>query len=232
MRQGPHQKRGRGRGNRRPSTPNRNQTFDSNGPDVRIRGNASQVYEKYLNLARDATASGDRVLAESYFQHAEHYYRIIAAAQAQMPFPQQQVFRNSDDNDDDGEEFGNLPQQQVNNPQQPQGQPGQFRREGEQQPGYAAEGQPAYGGNGHAGPAPGVGDQPMVGAADGEGDDDMMESALPNGGGGQPQGQGHGQGQFRRRRRPHRGGGGGRPDYRDGGNNNFNPGPQGGGSDE
>lgn len=81
MRQGPHQKRGRGRGNRRSNTPNRNQTYDSNGPDVRIRGNASQVYEKYLNLARDATASGDRVLAESYYQHAEHYYRILAAFQ-------------------------------------------------------------------------------------------------------------------------------------------------------
>src|SRR3546814_487009 len=81
MRQGPHQKRGRGRGNRRSNTPNRNQTYDSNGPDVRIRGNASQVYEKYLNLARDATTSGDRVLAESYFQHAEHSYRILAAFQ-------------------------------------------------------------------------------------------------------------------------------------------------------
>ena len=79
MRQGPHQKRGRGRGSRRPNTPNRNQTFDSNGPDVRIRGNAHQVYEKYLNLARDASASGDRVLAESYFQHADHYYRIVSA---------------------------------------------------------------------------------------------------------------------------------------------------------
>lgn len=80
MRQGQHQKRGRGRGNnRRPSTPNRNQTFDSNGPDVRIRGNANQVHEKYLNLARDATTSGDRVLAESYYQHAEHYFRIMSA---------------------------------------------------------------------------------------------------------------------------------------------------------
>jgi len=78
MRQGPHQKRGRGRGNRRPNTPNRNQTFDSNGPDVRIRGNANQVYEKYLALGRDASASGDRVLAESYFQHADHYYRIVS----------------------------------------------------------------------------------------------------------------------------------------------------------
>lgn len=80
MRQGPHNKRGRGRGgNRRVGAPSRNQTFDSNGPDVRIRGNAHQVHEKYLTLARDASASGDRVLAESYFQHAEHYYRILNA---------------------------------------------------------------------------------------------------------------------------------------------------------
>ena len=82
MRQGPHNKRGRGRGgnnNRRSGTPNRNQTFDSNGPEVRIRGNANQVHEKYQNLARDAAQNGDRVLAESYFQHAEHYYRIISA---------------------------------------------------------------------------------------------------------------------------------------------------------
>jgi len=86
MRQGPHIKRGRGRGgssnnnnNRRSGTPNRNQAFDSNGPEVRIRGNANQVNEKYLNLARDAAATGDRVLAESYFQHAEHYFRILSA---------------------------------------------------------------------------------------------------------------------------------------------------------
>ena len=88
MRQGPHIKRGRGRGgsssssnnnNRRSGAPNRNQTFDSNGPEVRIRGNANQVHEKYLNLARDAAATGDRVLAESYFQHAEHYFRILSA---------------------------------------------------------------------------------------------------------------------------------------------------------
>lgn len=80
MRQGPHIKRGRNRGgNRRPGVPNRNHTFDSNGPDVRIRGNASQVYEKYLTLARDAMASGDRILAESYYQHGEHYYRIMSS---------------------------------------------------------------------------------------------------------------------------------------------------------
>lgn len=56
------------------------QTFDSNGPDVRIRGNAIQITEKYLTLARDATAAGDRILAESYFQHAEHYQRMLNEA--------------------------------------------------------------------------------------------------------------------------------------------------------
>ena len=53
------------------------QSFDSNGPDVRIRGTAYQINEKYVTLARDATSAGDRVLAESYLQHAEHYQRFI-----------------------------------------------------------------------------------------------------------------------------------------------------------
>ena len=53
------------------------QVFDSNGPDVRIRGTAHQVTEKYLTLAKDAASSGDRTLAENYLQHAEHYQRII-----------------------------------------------------------------------------------------------------------------------------------------------------------
>lgn len=57
----------------------RNQIFDSNGPDMRVRGNAFQVHEKYQALAKDALSSGDRVLAENYLQHAEHYYRIIEA---------------------------------------------------------------------------------------------------------------------------------------------------------
>ncbi len=58
---------------------NRNHVFDSNGPDLRIRGTAQQLFEKYLQLGRDATSSGDRVMAEAYFQHAEHYFRIINA---------------------------------------------------------------------------------------------------------------------------------------------------------
>jgi hypothetical protein len=58
---------------------NRNHVFDSSGPDLRIRGTAQQLFEKYLQLGRDATSSGDRVMAESYFQYAEHYFRILGA---------------------------------------------------------------------------------------------------------------------------------------------------------
>src|SRR6202012_497644 len=63
---------------------NPNRTFDSSGPEIKIRGSASHVYEKYLQLARDANSGGDRVMAENYLQHAEHYYRIMAAQQAQL----------------------------------------------------------------------------------------------------------------------------------------------------
>jgi len=59
--------------------PHRLQTFDSNGPSVKIRGNAYQVYERYQALAREAQTSGDRVAAENLYQHAEHYYRIMSA---------------------------------------------------------------------------------------------------------------------------------------------------------
>ena len=58
---------------------NRNHVFDSVGPDLRIRGTSQQLFEKYLQLGRDATSSGDRVMAESYFQYAEHYFRILNA---------------------------------------------------------------------------------------------------------------------------------------------------------
>src|SRR3984885_12766376 len=56
---------------------NRNHVFDSNGPDLRIRGTAQQLFEKYLQLGRDATSGGDRVMAEGYFQYAEHYFRVL-----------------------------------------------------------------------------------------------------------------------------------------------------------
>jgi len=53
--------------------------FDSNGPDVKIRGTASHIFERYCQLARDANSAGDRVAAENFLQHAEHYYRIMLA---------------------------------------------------------------------------------------------------------------------------------------------------------
>ena len=59
--------------------PHRIQTFDSNGPNVKIRGNAYQVFERYVALAREAAASGDRIAAENLYQHAEHYFRVMNA---------------------------------------------------------------------------------------------------------------------------------------------------------
>ena len=66
--------------NRRPGgMPQRIQTFDSNGPAVKIRGNAYQVFERYIAMAREAQASGDRISAENLYQHAEHYFRVMNA---------------------------------------------------------------------------------------------------------------------------------------------------------
>ena len=79
-------KRSRGRGRRPQGNINPNRTFDSTGPEIKIRGSASHVYEKYLQLARDANSAGDRVAAENYLQHAEHYWRIMAASQPQQPY--------------------------------------------------------------------------------------------------------------------------------------------------
>src|ERR1700733_9829916 len=65
---------------------NTNRAFDSNGPEgVKVRGAAQHVYEKYQQLARDAQTAGDRVLAENYLQHAEHYFRLMRAMQPQRP---------------------------------------------------------------------------------------------------------------------------------------------------
>jgi len=108
MRPGQQNKRGRGRGNNNGGGGNNNnnnfnrkggnpltRTYDSSGPDVKIRGTAQHIAEKYAQLARDAQSSGDRVIAENYLQHAEHYNRIIAAAQAQM----QERFQRDDRSD-------------------------------------------------------------------------------------------------------------------------------------
>lgn len=81
MRHNSSNRRPRGRNNRGKGGGNngRTQVFDSNGPEVRIRGTAHQISEKYEALAKDSRSAGDMVLAESYLQHAEHYQRMVVA---------------------------------------------------------------------------------------------------------------------------------------------------------
>jgi hypothetical protein len=88
VRQGQQNRRGRGRNNNRKGHHNPlSRSFESNGPDVKIRGTPAHIAEKYISLARDAQSSGDLVLAENYFQHAEHYSRIIMAYREQFNQP-------------------------------------------------------------------------------------------------------------------------------------------------
>ncbi len=96
MRSGQQNKRGRGRNNNGRKNGNPlSRTYDSTGPDVKIRGTAQHIADKYSTMARDALGAGDTVMAENYLQHAEHYNRIIAAAQAQMQERYQREERES-----------------------------------------------------------------------------------------------------------------------------------------
>lgn len=144
----------RGRNNNRKGPNPLTRSYESNGPDVKVRGTAQHVAEKYIQLARDAQSSGDPVMAENYLQHAEHYYRLIAAAiAAQQPQGQPRPFDdagNDVDDGDDGEEENdrfafNPPPQQQNRPQH------------QQQPGFGGDDQP------------GTGPQPFLGEGGGEG---------------------------------------------------------------
>lgn len=96
--------RGRGRNNNnnnggKPHN-NPNRSYESNGPDMKLRGSASHIYEKYLQIARDRQSSGDRIAAENYLQHAEHYYRIVAQF-APPPRPQQSYGHDDDESEDE-----------------------------------------------------------------------------------------------------------------------------------
>lgn len=118
MRHGAAGRRGRNRGgngggNRNRGGNVRSQVFDSNGPDVRIRGTAYQIQEKYAALAKDAASAGDHVLAESYLQHAEHYQRLINSWEEQYGQEQPRVY--------DQQHQGQRHQQQQHG-QQPQGE--------------------------------------------------------------------------------------------------------------
>lgn len=124
-RQGQHNKRGRGRNNRRPGGGgggshnngggnSANRVFESNGPDVKVRGTAQTVAEKYMQLGRDAQSSGDNVMAESYFQFSEHYFRVMAAAQP-VGQPTTQLRRPEDE--DFEEEGGDAAEGEPDTPQ-------------------------------------------------------------------------------------------------------------------
>ncbi len=107
----------------------RNQTFDSSGPEVRVRGNAHQVMEKYLAMARDAHSQGDRIAAENYYQHAEHYFRVINNAAANnpnangqrrpmsTPAEDQQMPEGDDDSDGEGDRASTAPSNDDGQPQ-------------------------------------------------------------------------------------------------------------------
>src|ERR1700748_3419961 len=121
MRNGQNNKRMRNRNNNNNNNNNRRgqnpmtRVFESNGPDIKIRGTASHVAEKYVQLARDARSSGDPVAAENYYQHAEHYFRLIAAAQEQMrqsqpqPRADNEMAAEDGDDDDSFSSFGQEP---------------------------------------------------------------------------------------------------------------------------
>jgi Domain of unknown function (DUF4167) len=139
MRNGQNNKRMRNRNNNNNNNNRRGQNpltrvFESNGPDIKIRGTASHVAEKYVQLARDARSSGDPVAAENYYQHAEHYFRIIAAAQEQLRQNQQQPPRVDNNNDvatdegDDDDSYSSFGQEPGFVPQPP------YARENNQQP--------------------------------------------------------------------------------------------------
>ena len=102
--QAQNQKRSRGRGRRTggygQTNINRNTTFESNGPEGRLRGNAQQLYEKYTALANDANTAGERISAEACSQFADHYYRInqtivMAAEQQRRTQDEQRASRRS-----------------------------------------------------------------------------------------------------------------------------------------
>jgi hypothetical protein len=181
-----HRMRGRNRGGGKSHNP-LTRVYESNGPDVKIRGTANHIAEKYIQLARDATASGDPVAAENYYQHAEHYFRLIAAAQEQLrqsqPYQQRPDMGDarSEEGIDDSEEtqpqFGGEPHTPREQPQpypqrdaQPYPRENQSRHEGRQPHAGEAEeiGLPSFITGTQAQPAMGNGGQPN--GHDGQGD--------------------------------------------------------------
>lgn len=101
MRPNQNKNRQRGRNGGRKHVNPLSRNYESNGPDVKVRGNAAHVAEKYLQLARDAQSSGDSVMAENYLQHAEHYFRIVSSAQQAMNGQRDGQSQDENEFDDD-----------------------------------------------------------------------------------------------------------------------------------
>jgi Domain of unknown function (DUF4167) len=217
MRQGQQhqQKRMRGRNNNNRKGPNPlSRSYESNGPDVKIRGTAAHIADKYVQLARDATSSGDPISAENYLQHAEHYYRIVAAAQPQYPQNQGGGFVRADDEprDEDGDEEGagdqangfdgEQPRQQQGYPQnapQPYAQGGEGGQPREQRE-HRHQREPRQYNNNHSNGEPGGLPAFITGGQDHQGGG----SGGQGGGEGQDRGDGEGRyggGRNRNRRR-------------------------------
>lgn len=100
-------KRQRGRGRnpgQKPQNNNPNRAYESNGPDIKVRGSAQTVFEKYQQLARDANSAGDRVLGENYLQHAEHYFRVLRAMQPTFVPRSDMMIAGYDEDADEGDE--------------------------------------------------------------------------------------------------------------------------------
>jgi hypothetical protein len=230
MRNGQNNKRMRNRNNNNNNNNRRGQNpmtrvFESNGPDIKIRGTASHIAEKYLQLARDARSSGDPVAAENYYQHAEHYFRLIAAAQEQFRQnqPQQprtdEVAVSSEDGEDDGENYSSFGQEPGFVPQPPQQQQpytrdgGRDHQRDHQQP-YQRDQQPReHRGEREHRPQPQYQPQPQPTMDTGSVDrlPSFITGPQPqiNGAPGGYEGNGGGERFPRRRRRPH---GGPRPE--------------------
>src|SRR6266446_9100207 len=136
---------GRGPGPGGPRPPHRSQTFDSNGPSVKIRGNAYQVFERYIAMAREAQTSGDRIAAENLYQHAEHYYRIMNAAGEGHGQPRPNTPADPADNEMGGGDGQGQPREGEEGQAQVQStQPQPVAAPGDEQPAGYRDDQPPY----------------------------------------------------------------------------------------
>ncbi|MVS99538.1 DUF4167 domain-containing protein [Devosia marina] len=155
MRPNQNKNRQRGRNGGRKHVNPLSRNYESNGPDVKVRGNASHVAEKYMQLARDAQSSGDSVMAENYLQHAEHYFRIVSSAQQAMNGPRDGQNQDENEFEDDGNDVNS----RFSSPQPPQPAQQNNDSESEQAP-AAAEAGDKPGEDAAAASADGEGDQP------------------------------------------------------------------------